>query len=152
MVGWKRIALVCWLVVAGSGPLPLWFHQWVCHGPESHGPESHASCHGHSHANEHSAGRGSVCGSASHTSVSHSHEVAHHAVRGKLNSLLCVTSHGVDHDDCVVCYTLAQSSSSAQVISVVLPSAEVSASPSSPDRLLSADVRAAYSSRAPPSI
>src|SRR5690348_2204307 len=42
MVGWKRIWLACLLAIAGSGPLPLWLHQLVCH----HAPGDHAlACH-----------------------------------------------------------------------------------------------------------
>lgn len=166
MVGCKRIWLACLLAIAGSGPLPLWLHQIVCHGPHGHGhycshslahssgqacgQHTHQACAAHVHA-AHSPAAGQTASNG----VAHAHRATAHAAghdaRTQHRRALRLSSHGDDHD-CAACYALSQPNLVAKVCTVALvvtalPACPL-ASPEHPDSV----VVSAYSSRAPPAV
>lgn len=108
MVAIQRIWMLCLLVIAGSGPLPLWLHQIVCHGHNS--CHSHGHCHhGHSHAGQSNAGQsnaGHSHAAGSQRQCTHDHSLSPLAKRAK--AFPQWQSSPDSHDDCAVCFTLSQ--------------------------------------------
>lgn len=170
MVGWKRIWLACLLAIAGSGPLPLWLHQLVCH----HGSGDHAATCGLGGCGPSGCGPG-LCATGSspvangdrHAAASacahHGHAV-HHASHGagavaskvaegvKAKRVLRLSSTGSGHDDCAACYVLSQPTVISSIRSVPHSAYYLPAHPLAAARLLPSELAAAYSSRAPPVI
>ena len=163
----KRIWLACLLAIAGSGPLPLWLHEIVYHGPSGHA----VHCGGSSH------GQDGACSSAS--SHSHPASCAHHAHAGHYvhvaygcdlhdsvpsaalaarmavdtqQRVLRISSSGSSHDDCAVCFFLSQQTVASSIGSAVQSATLVAVAAPATDRLAAFDVATAYSSRAPPVI
>lgn len=149
MIGLQRIWMLCLLVIAGSGPLPLWLHHAVCHGTAGHSHGCHGPvCPGHAQQTTiHSHSHASCC--------SHSHQVhaAKVGVAGKDGSPVSSWQAASDsHEDCAVCYTLSQLTTAQPTNDVLVSHLHSQYLLYAGDSQASLQTWLAYSSRGPPTV
>ena len=141
VMGVQRIWMLCLLVIAGSGPLPLWLHTIVCHGHATHRHASNATC----------------AASQIHATCQHCH---HHAQPHNAQSLKKSAKATLDwqaggegeHDECAVCYTLSQLTTAPPINSALVSHLDSQQHYSAIDAQARLQCWLAYSSRGPPAV
>lgn len=130
MVGLQRFWMLCLLVIAGSGPLPLWLHHSVCHGH---------SCDAHDQF---------PTPTKAHGCCDHDHGVK---LADKASRSVDQWDRGDDsHEDCVVCYTLAQLTTAPPANDFLVGHPVAQYVIQAGDSQASLEILSAYSSRGPP--
>ncbi len=136
VTGLQRIWMLCLLVIAGSGPLPLWLHDVVCHN---------SACASH------------ACPSQAASSHNQPARCCEHPHADRAFGMVKSQSQPANwkavadsHEDCVVCYTLSQLTTASPIQAGLIGHLFSHAVAQAGDSQASLDHWLAYSPRGPP--
>lgn len=156
VTGLQRIWMLCLLVIAGSGPLPLWLHHIVCHGHNE-------VCQGHNCLAKQQApsteaikaGKGKPQAANAHQPADHccGHQHGHIAKSSETAQSQLNWQPATDsHEDCAVCYTLSQLTTAEPANDALVGQLLASYLCAAGDSQASLNSWLAYSSRGPPAV